>query len=115
MRRRVLIVDDDLRVRDAVSGLLKASDDLECAGAVETADAALGAAEADVVLVDLMLPKEDVGLELLAELHRTGRATVAFSARSDLAGAAKEAGADRFVEKAAGPEALLEALRGVGR
>ena len=54
---RVLLVDDDTRVRRAVRQILEAADDLEVVGEASDGDGAVRQApQADVVLMDLRMP-----------------------------------------------------------
>lgn len=114
--RRILVVEDDARVRRALCDLILASPGLLVAGHVRAGPAALGADEEvapDVVLLDVGRPSADEGLEMLTCLVARGRAVVALSSREALRTSALTAGAAAFVEKSAGPDALLGALREV--
>ena len=112
--RRVLIVDDDARVRRALRALIESASGLSLSG-----EAALGAQalrldeqlNPDVVLLDLLLPSAQDGLKVLAALVARRRAVVALSIRGALRPAALDAGAVSFVEKGASPDVLLDALR----
>ena len=116
--RRVLIVDDDARVRQALRALIDSSDGLCPLGEASSGPGALAADDElgpDVVLLDLLLPSVDDGLEALAVLVGRGRTVVALSLRGALGAAALTAGAVAFVEKGASPDHLLSTLRSVGR
>ena len=65
----------------------------------------------DVVLLDLLLPTAQEGLELLRHLVGRGREVVALTIRVQLRRAALDAGATAFVEKGVSPDVLLEILR----
>jgi DNA-binding NarL/FixJ family response regulator len=111
-RARVLIADDDRRVRRALRALLEAEDDLVVVGEVGTPTEVLARANAlqpTVILLDLQLPTAAQGLALLPRLARWP--VVALSVRGGLREPALRAGASAFVEKGAVPEALLAALR----
>lgn len=59
---RVAIVEDDLRIRDAIHRLIDAQDDLRCSGAYSTAESglrALAIQPADLLLLDIHLPGMD--------------------------------------------------------
>lgn len=113
---RVLIADDDSRVRHALRELIESdpsitvacdactsSDVLEC-------DAAL---RPSVILLDLILPQAEDGISLLKLLTRTdSRPVVAMSLRGYLRDQAIAAGAWDFVEKGSAPDVLLAALHG---
>ncbi len=113
---RVLVVDNDPRVRAALRALIESSPGLSVAG---EASSASGAYQADarlcpeVVVLDVLLPTAQDGLEVLKRLAESGRAVVALSIREGVRAAAVAAGAAAFVEKYAGPDALLETLRDV--
>ena len=112
--KRVLVVDDDARVRRALGVLIESSTGLSVVGGASSAAEALGSDEAlapDVVLLDLLLPLAGDGLEALRALTERGRTVVALSIRASLRGPALAAGAVAFVEKGAPPEELLDALR----
>ncbi|MDQ4024493.1 MAG: response regulator [Actinomycetota bacterium] len=113
---KVLVVDNDARVRAALCALIGSSPGLSVAGEASSRSAAYAAMEAlrpDVVVLDILLPSAADGLEVLKDLAATGRPVVALSIRYGLRAAALDAGAVAFVEKYAGPDALLETLRSV--
>ena len=112
---RVLVVDDDPRVRAAIAQTIALEDDLtlvaEAAGAV-AALASSAQTDPAVALVDLLLPDRATGLTLVRNLcRRPGYAVVAMSVRSGLRQAALDAGAMEFVEKDGDVEAILRAVR----
>jgi signal transduction histidine kinase/CheY-like chemotaxis protein len=111
--RRALVVDDD----EAIAGMLAEL----LAEHGFAADSATGGRAAllkmqaeppDLLVLDLRMPEMD-GRALLAEVRRSGFAprVVLLSADGDVARAAKELGADAFVEKPFAPEGLLAAIR----
>jgi DNA-binding NarL/FixJ family response regulator len=112
---RVLVVDDDVRVRVAIGQTIALEADLIMAA--DSADAAAALALADrvnpaVALVDVILPDELTGLELVRNLsRRPGCAVVAMSVRNGLRDAALAAGAVAFVEKGSDIDAILAAVR----
>ena len=113
---RILLVDDDARVRRALCALIESSPVLSVAGEASSGPAAYEANEAlrpDVVVLDILLPSAEDGLEVLRQLAATGRAVVVLSIREGLRADALAAGAVAFAPKYAGPDALLETLRGV--
>lgn len=114
--RRVLVADDDARVRRAVCALIRSAPGLSVVAEVSSGPATLRADEElapDVVLLDVLLPSLAEGLEVLDALVARGRAVVALSIRGGLQATTLAAGARAFVEKYAGPDALLEVLRDV--
>ena len=112
---RLLVVDDDPRVRQAIAPTIALEPDLMLVG--EAADAATAmtlaeGADPSVALVDVLLPDEATGLALVRGLDlRPGCAVVAMSVRGGLREAALAAGAVAFVEKAGDIDAILDAIR----
>ena len=116
---RVLVIDDDARVRAAITQTIGLEDDLQVVGEAwdaVTATASAAETEPSVVLVDVLLPDETTGLELVRRLNqRPACAVVAMSVRSGLRGPALAAGARAFVEKGIDIEAVLAAVRAAAR
>jgi two-component system, NarL family, response regulator DesR len=116
---RLLVADDDARVRAAIGQTIALEPDL-----VMVADAA-GAADAlalawhaspQVALVDVLIPDETAGLALVRRLATEyGCAVVAMSVRGGLRAAALAAGAVTFVEKGSDIDAVLDAVRAAAR
>ena len=99
---RVLIVDDDTRVRRALRRLIEYSPDLTVIGEAGSArsagrlDLELGP---DVVVLDLLLPQAPDGMAVLRELRGRDRPVVAISRMGELGPEAMVAGAHAFLEK----------------
>ncbi len=113
---RILVVDNDARVRAALGALIGSSPGLAILGEASSRDAACAAIDTlrpDVVVLDILLPTAEDGLELLGYLAASARPAIALSIREDLREAAFAAGAIAFVAKYAGPDALLQTLRDV--
>ena len=111
--KRILVIDDDVRVRRALRALIESSEGLSFAGAAASAAAGLRAAEAvtpDVIILDLLLPAVEDGLQLLGLLVARDLVVVAVSIQEVLRGTALGGGAAAFVSKASGADVLLEAL-----
>ena len=116
---RCLAVDDHPTVRQGLSLMLGAADDLELVGTAETGEEALEAVEElqpEVVIMDVRLP----GIDGISALKRIADAapnvqTVMFSAYGDrrLLADAIAAGARGYVMKGSPPEDLLRAVRSV--
>jgi len=114
---RVLIADDDHRVRTALSTLLTLTTGFDIVGTSATTDSALTLARQHrpaVALIDILLPEERDGLGLLRaitdELHIPA---VAMSVNGGLEPRALAAGATRFVDKDSRADLLIAALRAV--
>lgn len=111
---RVLLADDQAKVRSALRLVLQQQRDVEILGeAVDTTGLLdwVKATEPDVILLDWELP----GLPapaLLSTLHdrRSGVHVIALSGRPEARQAAQEAGVDAFVSKGDPPECLIAAI-----
>ncbi|HEY6057176.1 MAG TPA: response regulator transcription factor [Candidatus Limnocylindrales bacterium] len=115
---RVLIVDDDRRVRQSLAGLIALRDHLAVVGTAGTPERALELAASerpDAILLDLRLPEAEDGIRLLADLllRRPGVRIVAMSVAPELRDLALRAGADAFVTKSSQSEAIGDALAGL--
>ena len=116
---RVLIVEDDVRLAEALSAILKNADyqvDVVYDGADGLAYAETG--EYDVVVLDVMLPKMD-GFEVVSELRHKKVATpvlmlTARDALGDKVGGL-DSGADDYMTKPFAPAELLARLRSLSR
>ena len=99
---KVLIVDDDARVRRALRRLIEYSPDLTVIGEAGSArsarrlDLELGP---DVVVLDLLLPQAPDGMAVLRELRGRDRPVVAISRMGELGPEAMSVGAHAFLEK----------------
>jgi DNA-binding NarL/FixJ family response regulator len=111
---RVLVVDDDARVRRALRDLIEASGGMQV---VATAGGVSEALEADdrtspaVALVDVLLPERTDGIDVVRELTLRGRPVVATSVSASVRDDALAAGALSFVEKSSDHQRLLSVLR----
>lgn len=117
-KHRILIVDDDIALRDLVVNYLSASGyPVEVAGDGTGMRAVLGKYTVDLVVLDLMLPGED-GLSLLRWLREHhGPPVIIVSARGDEVDrvVGLEMGADDYLAKPFGPRELLARVRAVLR
>jgi|SRR5579884_16621 len=113
---RILIADDDARVRHGLRALIESQRGWTVVGeAVDGPDVLQldRTLEADVIVLDIRLPDAHDGLELLRHLAGEKRRSVlAISVRGGLGEAALAAGARAFVEKG-DTDALLSALHRV--
>ena len=99
---RVVIVDDDVRVRRALRELVESSADLTVVGVAGSRQAALtedAEHRPDVVVLDVMLPSSTDGLNVLRVLRSRHRPVVAISVLGSLRRPALDLGAFAFVEK----------------
>jgi DNA-binding NarL/FixJ family response regulator len=99
---RLLVVDDDARVRLAVARTIALEPDLRLLGAIGPATDAVAVAQRtlpDVAIVDVLLPDAATGLALIAHLTEMGCAVVAISLGAGVRHAALAAGAISFIEK----------------
>jgi DNA-binding NarL/FixJ family response regulator len=111
---RVLIVDDDARVRSAMRTFLLAHQEFEVVGEAGCPAAAVRIAEQtapSVAIVDVLMPAERDGLLLLKVLaERYGIPVVAMSLNNACADSAIAAGAFTFLAKDGYSELLVSAL-----
>ena len=112
---RLLVADDDARVRAAIGQTIALEVGLVVVADAAGAMAAMALAERTgpaVALVDMLIPDEAAGLALVRSLaQRPGCAVVAMSVRGGLRRAALAAGAVAFVEKAGDIDAVLDTVR----
>jgi len=112
---RLLVVDDDARVRAAIGQTIAGEADLVMVADASDAPTALVLAEGtnpSVALVDVLLPDDTTGLALVRALGQSpGCAVVAMSIRGGLRLAVLAAGAVAFVEKGSDVDAILDAVR----
>ena len=99
---RVLIVDDDSRVRRALRGLIECASDLTVVGEAGSTRAARRLdleLLLDVVVLDLLLPQASDGMGVLREPRGRDRPVVAISRMGELRPQAMVEGAHAFLEK----------------
>jgi len=111
---RVLLADNQTKVRSALRLLLEQQPGLSVVGETAEADDLLAQVEAtqpDLVLLDWELPDLG-GAATLARLRtaQPGLLVIALSGRPEARQAALDAGADAFVSKGDPPERLLAAV-----
>jgi len=117
-RLRVLIVDRDRRVCQALRELLTAEPDLEVCGAAGNARTALARVNAqrpDVVLLDVLLSGPAEGLDLVQALHHLGLPVVVLTTAASLREQARDCGAAAFLEKDHNLHLIHQALRAASR
>jgi CheY-like chemotaxis protein len=111
---RVLVVDDDARVRRALHDLIEALGGMRVVAIAGNYNEALEADQCSdpaVALVDVLLPNRADGIGVVRELALRGRPVVATSVSAAVRNEALAAGASRFVEKTPDAQRLLSALR----
>ena len=109
--RRILIVDDDRPILEAVEELLR-GEGFHVTGTdrPERAEGLAKSFDPDVVLVDLMMPGMD-GIEVAQRVRGvTNVPIVLMTAHPAAAGMARAAGASRFLRKPFSGRALVEAV-----
>jgi len=113
---KIIIVDDEPKIRQGIARLLQKAEDVEIAGVYVCADEALRFLEydtADVMITDIRMPKLS-GLDLIAEVQRRNREiqVIIVSGYSDFnyAQRAIELGVLRYLTKPTNPRLLLEAV-----
>lgn len=110
---RVLVVDDESLIRDAVSALLGLEDDIHVVAACATAREALTIDGFDVAVLDLQMPEVD-GIELSTQLPAGVRTIIVTShGRPGYLKRALEAGVSGFLPKTASADVLAGAVRTV--
>ena len=116
---RVLVVDDDARVRRALRGLIECAPDLTVVGEAGSTRRAIRLdldLRPDVVVLDLLLPQAPDGLEVLRQLRGRDRPVVAISRLGELGPEAMAAGAHAFLEKhGRDVDDLLDMIRAASR
>ena len=116
--QRVLVVDDEPRVREIVVAYLERDGfRVTDVASVEAARAQLDALDPDLVILDVMLPAES-GLDLLADLrHRGDTPVILLTSRSEETDKilGLELGADDYVTKPFSPRELVARVRSVLR
>jgi len=114
---RVLIADDDHRVRTALSALLTSFADIAIVGTSATPDGALALARQHrprVALIDILLPEPRDGLALLRALtDELDIPAIAMSIDGRFKESALAAGATCFFDKDSRTDQLIAALRAV--
>jgi DNA-binding NarL/FixJ family response regulator len=115
-RLRVLLVEPDRRVRQALHSLLSAEPDMQICAAAGTAAAALALARTerpDVALTEMLLPSPEDGIGLVEELSRQGLPVLVLTAAARMREQARRCGAVAFLEKDGQVEEIMSALRSV--
>ena len=118
MSRRILVVDDESRIREVVQyALEREGHAVELAGDGRTAREALARGEIDLVVLDVMLPDVD-GLTLCREIRASARTPILFlSARSDEIDRVLglELGGDDYLTKPFSPRELVARVKAILR
>jgi two-component system catabolic regulation response regulator CreB len=117
MAGRILVVEDEPAIAEVVAYALRRDGfNVDVAGTY--ADATIGAENADLIVLDLMLP-DGSGFDLIGKLRRAGQLTpiIVLSSRDGEADrvAALETGADDYVMKPFSPREVVARVRAVLR
>ena len=117
MSARILVVEDEPAIAESVAYALK-RDGFSVRVTGNLAEAEAQRAQADLVLLDLMLP-DGSGFELIGAVRASGRPTpiIVLSSRDGEADrvAALETGADDYVTKPFSPREIVARVRAVLR
>lgn len=113
MTTRVVVIDDELLVREALCELVRTEPGFEIAGGFADVASAEGQLDGvDLVIAELGLPRGGT-LDLVSRLHGTRTRTIVVAAHDRVSDvrAALAAGADGFVCKTADARVLFDAIR----
>ena len=112
---RILIADDQRKVRYALRVLLKKQPDVTVVGETNNTDdlwTMIQDSNPDILIVDWLLPDELNTRSLERYREKCPElAIIAMSGRPEVEAAALEAGADAFISKIDPPDRLLAAIR----
>jgi two-component system OmpR family response regulator len=114
---RIIVVEDDASVRDAIVGYLSRHDfDVTGVSDVRAFDALADSARADLIVLDVMLPGED-GLSLCRRLRDAAPPVLMLSALGDTTDriVGLEIGAADYLAKPFDPRELLARIRAILR
>jgi len=112
-RKRVLVVDDDAKIRDLFGNILgRAGYVVETAGTGKEALEKIKKENPNVLLLDVQLPDSD-GIELLTrpESHETVKIIVTGFSTEEVGKKAADFGADDYLVKPVQPKELLDTIR----
>ena len=119
MKKSVIVVEDDSRLRVQLLQILQDINDIQCLGACASAEEALETIprkKPDVVLMDIKLPKMS-GIQCVHELKKTMPSLqvimVTVYEDSERIFKALKAGASGYLVKSGPPEQLIAAIRDV--
>jgi DNA-binding response OmpR family regulator len=117
MVQRILVVEDEPAIAESVAYALR-RDGFTAVIAASVAEAELGVSDADLIVLDLMLP-DGSGFDLIGKLRRDSNPTpvIVLSSRDGEADrvAALETGADDYVVKPFSPREVVARVRAVLR
>ena len=118
-KKKILIVDDESRMRKLIKDFLKRTeyDVLEAATGKEAVDIFYDNKDIDLILLDVMLPEMD-GYEVLSEIRTTSAVPIIMlTAKSDEKDELKgfELGVDEYITKPFSPKILVARVEAVLR
>lgn len=110
-KNKVLVVDDDFRMRKLVKDFLSKSnyEVLEASNGIEALDSFLKNKDVSIVLLDVMMPKMD-GWETLSQIRKSSRVPIIMlTAKAEEQDELKgfELGVDEYVTKPFSPKVLV--------
>jgi len=112
-RKRILVVDDDARIRSLFSNILgRAGYVVETAGTGKEALEKIRKENPNVLLLDVQLPDSN-GIELLttSDNHETVKIIVTGFSTEEVGKKAADFGADDYLVKPVQPKELLDTIR----
>jgi len=112
-RKRILVVDDDARIRSLFSNILgRAGYVVETAGTGKEALEKIRKENPNVLLLDVQLPDSN-GIELLttSDNHETVKIIVTGFSTEEVGRKAADFGADDYLVKPVQPKELLDTIR----
>lgn len=119
MKKSVMVVEDDRRLREQLVKILETAPDITCLGAFASAEDALSnivKKQPDVMLMDIKLPGMS-GIQCVAEIKKIAPniqiIMVTIYEDSERIFRALKAGASGYLVKSSPPEQLLESIRDV--
>jgi DNA-binding NarL/FixJ family response regulator len=119
MRKSVIVVEDDPKLRDQLTKILATAQDIVCIGAYNSAEKALPeilSKKPDIVLMDIKLPGK-TGIECVSEIKKSFPTMqiimVTIYEETESIFRALKAGASGYIIKSDSPDQLPDAIRDV--
>jgi DNA-binding NarL/FixJ family response regulator len=114
-KTKILIIDDHRMIVDGIIGLLQHEYDVRAVGSAHEMSLILQREQFILALLDLNLNDGSLSLELLGKLKEAGTRVIIMSgaATDEILSACIKNGASGFIDKHAGAQEVLPAVRGV--